>query len=196
MQQSRAISKEMCFYCFDSLINHLDRAGSPKKPNFTNDPYPLFVTWTDKSDNLKGCIGTFSPTNLHKGLKEFAIESATNDTRFNPITKDEISNLKVAVSLLTNFEPAANYLDWEVGVNGIRIEFLSDRGGRRSATYLPEVASEQGWSKEEAIDSLLKKGGAGRITQEMRDSISLTRYRSEKMKATFDDYRRWKEEAS
>lgn len=43
-----------------------------------------------------------------------------------------------------NFEEAADYLDWTVGVHGIRIEFLSERGSKRSATYLPKVASEQG----------------------------------------------------
>jgi AMMECR1 domain-containing protein len=31
-----------------------------------------------------------------------------------------------------------------LGVHGIRIEFLNDRGSKRSATYLPKVATEQG----------------------------------------------------
>lgn len=43
-----------------------------------------------------------------------------------------------------NFEEAENYLDWVVGIHGIRIEFLTERGSKRSATYLPKVASEQG----------------------------------------------------
>lgn len=43
-----------------------------------------------------------------------------------------------------NFEEADNYLDWTIGVHGIRIEFLNERGSKRSATYLPKVASEQG----------------------------------------------------
>jgi AMMECR1 domain-containing protein len=30
------------------------------------------------------------------------------------------------------------------GVHGIRIEFNNERGSRRSATYLPKVATEQG----------------------------------------------------
>jgi len=35
-------------------------------------------------------------------------------------------------------------MDWEVGVHGIRIEFINENGSRRTATYLPEVAPEQG----------------------------------------------------
>ena len=32
----------------------------------------------------------------------------------------------------------------QIGVNGIRIEFYNDKGHRKTATYLPEVAKEQG----------------------------------------------------
>ena len=48
------------------------------------------------------------------------------------------------MSILTQFEEAEDHMDWEVGTHGIRIEFHSDRGSRRTATYLPEVATEQG----------------------------------------------------
>lgn len=34
----------------------------------------------------------------------------------------------------------------QVGVHGIRIEFLNEKGVKRTATYLPEVAKEQGVS--------------------------------------------------
>lgn len=69
--------------------------------------------------------------------------SAFKDSRFSPISVDEISALHVSVSILCNFQDGSDYLDWEVGTHGIRIEFHSDRG-RRTATYLPEVAVEQG----------------------------------------------------
>lgn len=59
---------------------------------------------------------------------------------FSPIYSESIFYTKIS----QNFEEADNYLDWTIGVHGIRIEFLNDRGSRRSATYLPKVASEQG----------------------------------------------------
>ena len=71
--------------------------------------------------------------------------SAFKDSRFNPITIEELSKLHCSVSILTKFEEANDHLDWEIGIHGIRIEFHSDRGSRRTATYLPEVATEQGW---------------------------------------------------
>jgi AMMECR1 domain-containing protein len=38
--------------------------------------------------------------NLHKGLKEYALTSALQDTRFDPITRDELPRLSVSVSIL------------------------------------------------------------------------------------------------
>ena len=103
---------------------------------------PLFVTWyIGKDKRLRGCIGTFTPLNLHYGLHEYAITSAMKDSRFDPISREEMPRLRVSVSILTNFEEASNYLDWEVGKHGIRIEFEKEKGFKGSATYLPEVAS-------------------------------------------------------
>jgi AMMECR1 domain-containing protein len=66
------------------------------------------------------------------------------DTRFSPISAEELSRLHVSVSILRHFEESGGYLDWEIGIHGIRIEFLNDHGYKRTATYLPEVAPEQG----------------------------------------------------
>lgn len=46
--------------------------------------------------------------------------------------------------VLQNFEDARGYLDWTLGVHGIRIEFHNERGSKKAATYLPQVAPEQG----------------------------------------------------
>ena len=174
-------------------------------PSLPNDPYPLFVTWLIGSEQkLRGCIGTFTPMNLAQGkthsnfgillliflgLREYALTSATNDSRFSPISRDEYPLLSCAVSILTNFEPCSSYSDWELGLHGIRIEFFNERGAKRSATYLPEVAHEQGWNHIQTLDSLLRKGGyKAPITNEMRKNVHVTRYRSEKLTLHYNDY--------
>ncbi|CAF5114669.1 unnamed protein product, partial [Rotaria magnacalcarata] len=82
-----------------------------------------------------------------------------------------------------------SYSDWNIGLHGIRIEFFNERGSKRSATYLPEVAHEQGWNHIQTVDSLLRKGGyKAPITSEMRKSIQVTRYRSEKLTLHYNDY--------
>ncbi|KAM4547179.1 nuclear protein AMMECR1 isoform 1-T1 [Fundulus diaphanus] len=170
------VSAEMCCFCFDVLYCHLYGYQPPRTPRFTNDPYPLFVTWKIGRDKrLRGCIGTFSAMNLHSGLREYTLTSALKDSRFPPMTRDELPRLFCSVSLLTNFEDVGDYLDWEVGVHGIRIEFFNEKGSKRTATYLPEVAKEQGWDHIQTIDSLLRKGGyKAPITNDFRKTIKLT----------------------
>jgi AMMECR1 domain-containing protein len=36
------------------------------------------------------------------------------DSRFSPVTKEEFQKLHCSVSILTNFEEARDYLEWEV----------------------------------------------------------------------------------
>lgn len=181
---------EMGFFCFDVLYSHLHSLEAPKNPTFSNDPYPLFVTWEiGKDHRLRGCIGTFSEMNLHSGLREYAVTSAVRDSRFSPITREDLPRLRVAVSILRHFEDGQDYLDWTVGVHGIRIEFLNEKGHKRSATYLPEVAPEQGWDRIQTIDSLLRKGGfKGAVTPEFRRTIKLVRYQSEKVSVSYPEY--------
>lgn len=117
------------------------------------------------------------------------MNSALQDRRFRPITLKEIPHLTCAVSLLTNFEVAKDYLDWEVGKHGIWIEFIQLNGQKETATYLPEVMVEQNWTKEEAIESLLRKGHfGGQITKDYcTKSIVLTRYQSQKLEQPYKE---------
>lgn len=159
---------------------------------------PLFVTWNkvsrrSQNRSLRGCIGTFEPQDLDVGLKDYAITSALHDTRFNPITLAELPTLEVAVTLLTDFEPCSDPLVWELGVHGIKISFY-ERHRRYSATYLPDVAVEQGWTKEETLESLIRKAGfSGRKTWRDVAELHVVRYQGRKESVEFEEYRQWKE---
>ncbi|CDH52640.1 amme syndrome candidate gene 1 partial [Lichtheimia corymbifera JMRC:FSU:9682] len=185
-------TKEHCFYCFDVLIAHLQQEQAPEA-EFEDAAYPLFVTWNIAAydeKHLRGCIGNFNAMPLRRGLKEYALTSALHDRRFNPIRLQEVPLLSCGVSLLTDFEEGDDYLDWEIGKHGIWIEFINDHGHKRTATYLPEVIPDQGWTKVEAIDSLLRKGGyRGKIDDKVRRSIVLTRYQSSKNEVSFEEYK-------
>ncbi|XP_055117450.1 AMMECR1-like protein isoform X1 [Hylobates moloch] len=172
------VTAEMCCYCFDVLYCHLYGFPQPRLPRFTNDPYPLFVTWkTGRDKRLRGCIGTFSAMNLHSGLREYTLTSALKDSRFPPLTREELPKLFCSVSLLTNFEDASDYLDWEVGVHGIRIEFINEKGVKRTATYLPEVAKEQ--DNYTGVTSDRKDAGAGSLGTAIMACVGLSSHVSE-----------------
>lgn len=157
---------------------------------------PLFVTWNIltpplQSRQLRGCIGTFEAQPLDTGLATYALAAAHSDNRFNPIGARELPALEVAVTLLTNFETCADPLDWELGVHGIKISFYH-KSKRYSATYLPDVAVEQGWNKEEALESLVRKagwrkGGGWRDVGELK----VVRYQGRKESVEYEEYKRW-----
>eukprot|EP00252_Welwitschia_mirabilis_P009170 TRINITY_DN2151_c0_g2_i2.p1 TRINITY_DN2151_c0_g2~~TRINITY_DN2151_c0_g2_i2.p1 ORF type:complete len:182 (-),score=20.33 TRINITY_DN2151_c0_g2_i2:430-975(-) len=115
--------------------------------------------------------------------------SALRDKRFPPIQAREVPYLECTVSLLTDYEPANNYLDWEIGKHGLILEFTDYEGIRRSATYLPEIAAQEGWTKIETIDSLMRKSGYfGVITESLRKRVHLTRYQSTLYTMHYSDY--------
>jgi uncharacterized protein (TIGR00296 family) len=129
---------------------------------------------------------------LDVGLKDYALTSAFNDTRFNPISASELHNLECGVTLLTDFEKAANTMDWELGKHGLRIDF-SYHGRRLNATYLPHVAEEQGWTKEETVINLMYKAGwGGRKDDWRRVEVDVQRYQGHAVSLQYRDWREWR----
>ncbi|CAO2613619.1 AMMECR1-like protein [Lemmus lemmus] len=131
----------MYCYCFDVLYYHLYGFPQTRLPRFTNEPFPVFVTWKAGPDKLHWNL--LSAMYLHSGLSEYALTSAFKDSQSFPPHPTELSQFFCSVSLLTNFKDASNYLGWEVRVHGIQIEFNNEKGFKCTATYLPEVATEQ-----------------------------------------------------
>lgn len=157
---------------------------------------PLFVTWNvvgrDGHRSLRGCIGTFEDQELEDGISSYALTSALHDTRFSPVRAAELPELEVSVTLLTDFEDCADADDWTLGVHGLRISFVY-HGRRHGATYLPDVATEQGWSKEETLVSLMRKAGwMGRKDRWREVELDCVRYQGKKESLEFGEYKRWR----
>lgn len=185
-------------YAFEVLYARLNKVTPLSLARFkqffqvtaTKERYPLFVTWNivnSSEKELRGCIGTFSPLDIEKGIKEYALIAAFDDSRFEPIPKEELPELSCDVTLLKDFEPADNIWDWEVGKHGIKISFKYG-GHSRSATFLPDVAVEQGWDKKTTLKYLVQKAGGPRGVELDALNISLTRYKGEKSGLTYDEF--------
>jgi uncharacterized protein (TIGR00296 family) len=160
---------------------------------------PLFVTWNKISGyhttpRLRGCIGTFESQPLAQGLASYSLTSALGDTRFNPVVLSELPKLEVAVTLLTDFETCADPMDWELGVHGLKVSFYYHHK-RYGATYLPDVAVEQGWTKEETLLSLMRKAGWLGRRERWREvgDLKVVRYQGKKESVDYEEYRRWRE---
>lgn len=111
-----------------------------------------------------------------------SIRSAVRDRRFAPIQARELPVLECTVSLLHSFESDRGWDGWQPGTHGIIISFRCPHTGRAcSATFLPEVAEHEGWSREETLAHLVQKAGAYLTPAELTallPHIKLTRYQS------------------
>ena len=186
----------LCKYCFEvlegALLKNKKKITFPEE--FKGKSYPLFVTWTTgKEKELRGCIGTFTKGKLEKKLREYALVSAFEDDRFDPIEKNEIKNLNCEVSLLVEFEKGKNAMDWEVGKHGIDITFEDSNGVDYSATFLPEVAQDEGWDQRTTLKYLVRKAGYKGSLDKVLPKIELTRYQSIKNTISYEDYLKMKD---
>ncbi|MGD2033478.1 MAG: AmmeMemoRadiSam system protein B [Bacteroidales bacterium] len=105
-----------------------------------------FVT-LKKNHLLRGCIGNFGPDKpLYTTVQEMAVAAAMNDPRFPPVSNHELADLEIEISVLTPLRKITTPDEIIMGKHGIYI-----RKGNRSGTFLPQVATETGWSKEEFL---------------------------------------------
>ncbi len=107
-----------------------------------------FVTLKN-GEMLRGCIGQFiSDMPLIELVAEMAKASATSDPRFfsDPVTAEELDQLDVEISVLSPLKKTDNPLSLRLGVDGIYI-----KRGYTSGCFLPQVATETGWSREEFL---------------------------------------------
>jgi AmmeMemoRadiSam system protein B/AmmeMemoRadiSam system protein A len=126
-------------------------------PTALTTPCGAFVTLY-KHSSLRGCIGSFEATApLYKVVQEMAVASATQDYRFTPVDSSEVRDLRIEISVLTPKRRIASINEFQLGKHGIYI-----KKGNRSGTFLPQVAKETGWTKEEFLGHCaLDKAGIG-----------------------------------
>jgi hypothetical protein len=114
----------------------------------------VFVT-LKKRGALRGCIGCMIPDKpLLELVGTVALQSALDDPRFRPVTLEELRDLEIEISMLTPMAPVAGADHIVVGRDGVLI-----RKGGRSAVFLPQVAPEQGWGRDEMLEHLCHKAG-------------------------------------
>ena len=111
-----------------------------------------------KQGRLRGCIGHFGEdVPLHEIVAEMARSAAFEDPRFMPVTKDELDDIDIEISVLTPMRRIQSLDEFELHRHGIYI-----RKGYRSGTFLPQVADEVSWTKEEFVSHCAQdKAGIG-----------------------------------
>jgi len=120
-------------------------------------PCGAFVT-LNKDGALRGCIGNFDPNEpLYVVVQQMAVAASTRDYRFSRVKKDEFDDIEIEISVLTPMKKINSIDEIVLGKHGIYM-----RKGMSSGTFLPQVATETGWTLEEFLGHCAKdKAGIG-----------------------------------
>ncbi|MFH0955958.1 MAG: AmmeMemoRadiSam system protein B [Candidatus Falkowbacteria bacterium] len=130
-----------------------------------------FVT-LNKDGQLRGCIGQMvsSDQPLWQVVRDMAVAACSEDGRFNPVSKNELNQIEYEVSVLSTPEPIDDWRKIELGKHGVII-----KQGGRSGVFLPQVATETGWSLEEFLSELCwQKAGLSPSCYKNKDTQILT----------------------
>jgi AmmeMemoRadiSam system protein B/AmmeMemoRadiSam system protein A len=114
-----------------------------------SQPMGAFVTLR-KAHQLRGCIGNLVGTKpLFITIRDMAIAAATEDPRFPRLSEEELPSITIEISVLSPLEKVSDPDAITLGRDGVLV-----KQGFRSGVYLPQVATETGWNKEQFLTSL------------------------------------------
>ena len=149
-----------------------------KIPEFsTNNPElinngAVFVT-LEKNHNLRGCIGTTEATMpIYEAVSQLALAAAFEDHRFSPVSKTELKELKIEISVLSPLKKVSSASEIIEGKHGVVV-----RKGSRSGLFLPQVW-EQIKDKKDFLEELSMKAG---LNKDAWKTAKLSFYRVDKV---------------
>jgi len=121
-----------------------------KEPDpLLNREMGAFVT-LHEFGQLRGCIGTLVGRQpLYLTVRDMAIEAATDDPRFSPIESSALKNIEIEISVLSEPQKVDSAEEIVMGKHGVIV-----KRGFNSGVFLPQVATETGWTKEEFLSHL------------------------------------------
>lgn len=109
----------------------------------------VFVTLR-KKEHLRGCIGTtMARRAICEEVAEMACAAAFQDYRFPPVTKEELKEIKIEISVLSPLEKVKFADEVKPKIHGVYL-----RQGNYAGLFLPQVWEETGWTKEEFLSNL------------------------------------------
>ena len=143
----------------ESIRAHLEHSHFSPSEQTGNLSIPCgaFVTLR-KSAALRGCIGNIVATRpLIDTVCRMAVESSFHDPRFPPLNDFELDQIEIEISVLSPLVRISSPEEIQTGLHGVYL-----RRGIRSGLLLPQVATEQGWNRDNFLTHTCYKAGLQR----------------------------------
>ena len=137
---------------------------------------PCFVSLKTLDGELRGCIGTIEPAKdtLAREIIGNAISAAMNDPRFDPVSEDELPNLRYSVDVLRPAEETV-FEKLEPAEFGVIVE---DESGLRRGLLLPDIPGVD--TAAQQVDIATRKAGIPRGTPVKLWRFKVDRFREAK----------------
>jgi AmmeMemoRadiSam system protein B/AmmeMemoRadiSam system protein A len=130
-------------------------------PALTNEdpslfqPLGAYVTYRH-GDDLRGCVGRIEGDRpVYLNVQYAAAAAALADSRFLPVTPDELDGLSIEITLLHPLHLVREPDEIRIGRDGVLLRVSNGDG----ALFLPQVALEEGWDVETMLVQLCRKAG-------------------------------------
>lgn len=141
----------------DTIAQYLVDGGRPSLPEaagMLGESCGAFVTLHERG-RLRGCIGNMIGRGpLVELVQEMSIAAATQDPRFHKLSKEELGEIDIEISVLSPMKRIADVEEIEVGKHGI----LMSRGICQGV-LLPQVPAQFGWDREAFLQNTCLKAG-------------------------------------
>jgi len=86
---------------------------------------------------------------LYQAVIEMAVNAASEDPRFRPVGPEELKDIHIEISVNTPLRPVSGPDEIVLGKHGVVVA-----KGMRQGVFLPQVATETGWTKDEFLREL------------------------------------------
>jgi len=133
----------------NAYVNKGEKLVISEDSRALNKEMGAFVT-LHKRGQLRGCIGNIVGRGpLCQTVSDMAIQASTQDPRFSPVAPEELDEIDLEISVLSPLKKIDDPEEIIMGKHGVLV-----KSGFRSGVYLPQVAVETGWNREEFMNSL------------------------------------------
>ncbi len=144
--------KELLMIARNSIASFVRTGKAPQvttKDPRLNEVEGAFVT-IRKAGALRGCIGNIiGQQPLYETVRDMAVAASSQDPRFTPVTAQELKDIDVEVSVLSKPRRVKDASEIQLHKHGVIVS-----QGFRQGVFLPQVADETGWNKEEFLSEL------------------------------------------
>jgi AmmeMemoRadiSam system protein A len=142
----------------DEFVRRVERQSEQMDdPYLQSREFGAFVS-LHKEAELRGCIGNCAPNGpLFETVTEMTEAAASRDHRVKPISRKELTEIRIDITVLSPLETVEDPMTLEVGRHGLHIS----RGGKRGV-LLPQVALQYRWDMRTFLEQTCLKAGLRR----------------------------------